>query len=97
MMSRSKALLPFLRGKGEVGGGMSNAFASALELSPKIIREHLADPAMARRLITEGLQGTDFSDIRGPKESVHLVNRQEGFEATRRWYVRHCGEGRKIN
>jgi hypothetical protein len=31
---------------------MSNGFASALEISAKIVRENLTDPANARRLIT---------------------------------------------
>jgi hypothetical protein len=31
---------------------MSNGFASALEISAKIVRENLTDPANARRLTT---------------------------------------------
>jgi hypothetical protein len=37
---------------------MSNGFASALEISARIVRKHLDDHTTARRLITEWLLGT---------------------------------------
>ena len=58
---------------------MSNAFASALEISAKIIRDNLAEPATARRLITEKLHNIDHTDTRQPVENRYLLNMQEGY------------------
>jgi hypothetical protein len=57
---------------------MSNAFASALEISAKIIRDNLAEPATARRLITEKLQASEESS---PKDNTYVLNMQEGYRA----------------
>jgi hypothetical protein len=61
---------------------MSNGFASALEISAKIIRDNLGDSATARRLITERLQNMDNRDTRSIKENVYLRNMEEGYRAT---------------
>jgi hypothetical protein len=58
---------------------MTNAFASALEISARIIRENLADPATARRLITEKLHNMDHSDTRQARENKYLLDMQEGY------------------
>jgi len=59
---------------------MSNAFASALEISARIIRDNLGDPATARRLITERLQNMDH---RGTRVDVnaYLRNMEQGFKS----------------
>jgi hypothetical protein len=59
---------------------MSNAFASALEISARIIRENLGDPTTTRRLITERLQNMDHNDTREAKENAYLRNMEEGFK-----------------
>jgi hypothetical protein len=60
---------------------MSNAFASALEISAKIIRDNLGDPVTARRLIAERVQNMDHHDTRAPQENVYLRNMEEGYKA----------------
>jgi hypothetical protein len=60
---------------------MSNAFASALEISAKIIRDNLAEPTTARRPITEKLHNIDHADTRQPVENRYLMNMQEGYRA----------------
>jgi hypothetical protein len=57
---------------------MRNAFASALEISAKIIRDNLADPATARRLITEKL---DAAEVSVPKDNNYIRNMKEGYRA----------------
>lgn len=57
---------------------MSNAFASALEISAKIIRDHLADPSTARRLITEKLHASEDSS---PKDNTYVLNMREGYRS----------------
>ncbi len=57
---------------------MSNAFASALEISAKIIRDNLADPTAVRRLITEKLHAAEEA---GPKENNYVRNMKEGYKA----------------
>ena len=59
---------------------MSNAFASALEISAKIIRDNLGEPVTARRLITERLQNMDRWDTRAAKENAYLRNMEEGYK-----------------
>ena len=48
----------------------SDDFALPLEISAKIIREHLSDGSIARRLITEGLQGEQT----GPDGNDYVLN-----------------------
>jgi hypothetical protein len=60
---------------------MSNAFASALEISAKIIRDNLGDPVTARRLITERLHDMAHHDTRVPSENAYLRNMEEGYRA----------------
>jgi hypothetical protein len=58
---------------------VSNAFASAFEISAKIIRHHLADPETARHLIVEFLDSTaDNLDRQG---NGYLRNTKEGYKA----------------
>jgi hypothetical protein len=57
---------------------MSNAYASALEISARILRENLADPTAARRLITEKLHAAEESS---PKDNQYVLNMQEGYRA----------------
>jgi hypothetical protein len=57
---------------------MSNAFASALEISAQIIRENLTCPATARRLITERMHSYSEESARA---NPYLMNMQEGFKA----------------
>jgi len=59
---------------------MSNGFASALEISARIIRDHLGDPITARGLITERLQNMDRRDTRAPTENAYLSNMEEGYK-----------------
>lgn len=62
-------------------GSMSNGFASALEISAKIIRDNLGDDATARRLISDRLKSIDHSDTREAKENIYLLNMQEGYRS----------------
>jgi hypothetical protein len=66
------------------------AFASPLEISAKIISEHLAGPSIARRLIAEGLQGEQT----GPEDNDYVLNLREGFEAALAglYVIAHRGE-----
>jgi hypothetical protein len=57
---------------------MSDVFALPLEISAKIIREHLADGSITCRLITEGLQGSEQT---GPDDNDYVLNLREGFKA----------------
>jgi hypothetical protein len=57
---------------------MTNAYASALEISARIIRENLVDPTTARRLITEKLHAAEESS---PKGNQYVLNMQEGYRA----------------
>jgi hypothetical protein len=63
-----------------LSAGEWNGFASALEISAKIIRDNLGDDATARRLITEKLQNMDHRDTRTVKENVYLRNMEEGYK-----------------
>jgi hypothetical protein len=58
---------------------MSNAYASALEISARVIRENLADPATARRLITERLHGV--GEFANGQPNDYVENMREGFRA----------------
>jgi hypothetical protein len=60
---------------------MSSGFASALEISAKIVHENSADHATARRLITERLQNMDLNDTRDAAENGYLLNMREGYKA----------------
>ena len=60
---------------------MSNAFASALEISAKIIRHNLSDPATARRLIAERLQSADQEAQRQGVENGYVDNLCGGCKA----------------
>jgi len=57
---------------------MSNAFASALEISAKIIRDNLGDDAAQRRLITERMHEHSDEAVRA---NAYLWNMREGYRA----------------
>jgi hypothetical protein len=59
---------------------MSNGFASALEISARIVRENLDDHTTARRLITERLHNMDLNDTREAAENGYLLNMREGYK-----------------
>jgi hypothetical protein len=58
---------------------MSNGFASALEISAKIIRDNLAEPASARRLIAERIHTSEQNSETGERENGYLLNMRQGF------------------
>ena len=60
---------------------MSNGFASALEISAKIVRDNGNDHVTARRLITERMHGTDSSIAGTDGENGYLLNMREGYKA----------------
>lgn len=60
---------------------MSNAFASALEISAKIIRENLGDGATARRLIGDRLRTVEDQCMQLTEDNNYLLNMREGFKA----------------
>ena len=60
---------------------MSSGFASALEISARIVRENGNDHTTARRLITERLQNMDLNDTRDAAENGYLLNMREGYKA----------------
>ena len=57
---------------------MSNGFASALEISAKIIRDNLGEDAAQRRLITERLHA--YSE-QSAEANLYLWNMREGYKA----------------
>jgi hypothetical protein len=74
---------------------MSNGFASALEISARIVRENGNDHTTARRLITERLQNMDLNDTRETSENSYLLNMREGYKAAlaRLYAIAQWGEG----
>jgi hypothetical protein len=60
---------------------MSNGFASALEISAKIIRQNGKDHTTARRLIAERVQSMGHADNQEPHENTYLLNMEHGFRA----------------
>jgi len=57
---------------------MSNGFASALEISAKIIRDNLSDSAAARRLIAERLHTVEENPS---EDNDYVLTMREGFGA----------------